>query len=203
MNLAQIYATPIWESSFPDFDSHKESFLKATKTFREENPEGLKRYNTNAYQSPMNMTQVSELSPIYEFATQMGMKAAFDLQFVNCDMYITAAWVNYQDTQSGMQVEHTHQDTFTGVLYLKAPEKSGHLVINNTSLNPLWQGLMLVSKKNKFTAERIRIAPQEGSMLLWPSYLPHSVETNNHDDERISVGFNVICIPKDHVDHTK
>lgn len=203
MNLAQLFTIPIWESPFPDFDIQKELFLQATRSFREKNPEGLNRYNTNAYQSPINMTHVSELSPIYDFAAQIGIKAAFDLQLVNCDTFITAAWVNYHDTQNGMQVEHTHQDTFSGVIYLKAPKKSGHLVINNPALNSLWQGTMLVSKKNKFTADRIRIAPQEGNMLIWPSYLPHSVETNNHDEERISIGFNILCVPKEHVDHTK
>ena len=51
-------------------------------------------------------------------------------------------------------------------------------------------------KKNQFTGESIRIEPLEGNIILFPSYLPHSVETNNHDEERISISFNIIALPK-------
>lgn len=203
MDLLQVFATPMWESQYPLFESHKETFIQAVRKFKKENPEGMLRYNINAYQSPMNMTQVEELSPIYDHCIQMALKASFDLQLVNSDVYLSAAWVNFQDSQSGMQTEHVHQDTFTGVIYLEAPEGSGRLVINNSSFNPLWQGGMLVSNKTKFTADNIRIVPQEGTMLLWPSHLSHSVETNNHDNERISIGFNVVCIPREPVAYTK
>ena len=48
-----------------------------------------------------------------------------------------------------------------------------------------------------FTKEPvIRIEPVEGNIILFPSYLPHSVETNNHDEERISISFNLIALPK-------
>ncbi|NBW70846.1 MAG: hypothetical protein EBR32_05505, partial [Bacteroidetes bacterium] len=42
----------------------------------------------------------------------------------------------------------------------------------------------------------IKIEPEEGSIVIFPSYLPHLVEPNNHDDERISISFNVIALPK-------
>ena len=45
------------------------------------------------------------------------------------------------------------------------------------------------------------IEPEEGSILFFPSYLPHSVTTNNHDEERISISFNVIALPKGSIDY--
>jgi uncharacterized protein (TIGR02466 family) len=89
------------------------------------------------------------------------------------------------------------------VFYLKAPKGSGRLIVTNPGMNPLWQGAMLTDKKNKFNAERLSIDPTEGHILLWPSYLPHGVEPNDHDDERISISFNVIAIPKEQVEYTK
>ena len=59
----------------------------------------------------------------------------------------------------------------------------------------------LTSQKNQFTGESIRIEPIEGNIILFPSYLPHSVETNNHDDERISISFNVIALPKGSIEY--
>lgn len=204
MNLIQVFSTPIWNAELPEFQTNKEKFLKAAKEFREKNPEGVKRSNLGGgYQSPMNLTSVPEFSPLFEFACQMGLKAAFDLQFVNVDAYISAAWVNFNDTRSCINYDHIHTDTFSGVFYLQIPEKSGKLVLNNSGINPLWQGSMLTDKKNKFNSDKIKIDPQEGNIFIWPAYLPHGVEPNDHDEARISISFNIICIPKEHVEHTK
>lgn len=205
MNLLQIYSTPIWETAFPNFHQHQESFLQCIRNFHKTNPESLQRSNAGeGYHSPMNLTKESELVPLFEYVAQMGMKAAFDLDFVNCDVFLTAAWVNIMNSKNSVQFDHIHQDTFSGVLYLQAPTGSGNLMINNPGINSLWQGQMLPSKKNKFTSDRISITPIEGNILLWPSYLSHSVSPNESDDiERISIAFNVICIPTEFVDHTK
>lgn len=204
MNIIQIFSTPIWESSLPIYQDHRENFLKCVHEFRSKNPEGVKKSNLGGgYQSPFNLTNEPALAPLFEFVCQMGRKAAFDLQFVDVDVYLTAAWVNFNDSRSCINYEHVHQDTFSGVFYLQVPEKSGKLVINNQSINPLWQGAMLASNKNKFNSDKLKLEPSEGHIFLWPSFLPHGVEPNDHDDARISISFNVICVPKEKIDHTK
>ena len=205
MNLLQIYATPIWESLFPQFEEHKKSFLDCIYKFQKANPESVQRSNAGgSYQSLMTLTKEPELAPLFEFVSQMGMRAAFDLDFVNCDVFLTAAWVNIMSTTSCVQFEHIHQDTFSGVYYLQAPKGSGNLVLSNPGINSLWQGQMLSAKKNKFTSDKINITPTEGTVFLWPSYLTHAVAPNESNDiERISISFNVICIPKEFVEHTK
>lgn len=204
MNIIQIYSTPIWESEFPDFSEHRDSFIAGSRSFRESNPEGIHKSNLGgSYQSPMNLTTEPSFYPLFEYVAQMARKASFDMQFVECDTYITAAWVNFNDSRSAINYDHVHQDTFSGVFYLKAPSKSGSLVIKNPGLNPLWQGSLLTDRKNKFNSDNLRIEPVEGQIYLWPSYLPHGVEPNDHDDERISISFNVICIPKENVEHTQ
>jgi len=204
MNILQVFSTPVWQSDLPDFSEHRDSFIDSSRAFREKHPDGITKSNLGgSYQSPMNLTTEPAFAPLFEFVAQMGRKAAFDMQFVDCDTYITAAWVNFNDSRSAINYDHVHQDTFSGVFYLKAPEKSGKLVLTNPGLNQLWQGAMLTAQKNKFNADRLRIEPVEGQLYLWPSYLPHGVEPNDHDDERISISFNVICVPKEHVEHTK
>jgi uncharacterized protein (TIGR02466 family) len=193
----------MWESQLPEFSTHKESFLRCVEEFRNQNPEGISKSNINGYQSPMVLTKEPELAPLFEYVAQMGMKAMFDLQFVNCDVYLSAAWANFNEGRNQYNAEHVHQDTFSGVFYLQVPEKSGKLSLTNPGMNTLWQGAMLVDKKNKFNADRLKIEPVEGHIFLWPSYLSHAVEPNDHDETRISISFNVICIPKEQVEHTK
>lgn len=203
MNIIQIFSTPIWNSEFPDFQNKKQTFLETVTDFRAQNPEGIEKSNVVGYQSPMNLTGETELAPLFDYVAQMGVKANFDNQFVDCDVYITSAWVNFNDSRAAYNAEHNHSDTYAGVFYLQVPEKSGALSFTNPGLNTLWQGSMLGQSKNKFTAERLKFEPKEGQIYIWPSYLPHSVLPNDHDDTRISISFNIICIPKEDIPHTR
>ena len=44
---------------------------------------------------------------------------------------------------------------------------------------------------NKLNAEVVNISPQEGLLILFPSYLFHSVKENNSGEERIVISFNI------------
>lgn len=196
MNLISIYSTPLWQSQYPDYKEHKKIFLDVVKKYKEENKETEPRSTIYGYQSPQTLQQVEELRPLFEYICQMGFKAVADLDFVDCDIAITSAWLNINHNRQCMNIEHVHNGVLSGVFYLVSPEESGKLIISNSSLNRMWKGCELTTIKNQYTAENVRFAPEEGSIVLFPSYLPHSVSTNNHDEERISISFNLICLPK-------
>lgn len=201
MNMIPIYSVPMWQSEYPEFEEHKEIFLSAIKQFRENNPVTDKDRKTNivGYQSPKTLHQLDDIRPLFLHICQMAHKACADLDFIECDVAVTDAWVNINDSRQCMNSEHVHGEIFSGVFYLQAPEESGKLVVANPGINRLWKGLDLVNRKNQFTGETIRLEPEEGNIFLFPSFIPHSVETNNHDDERISISFNLIALPKGHI----
>jgi uncharacterized protein (TIGR02466 family) len=204
MNLMPIYSVPLWNSEYPEFEEHKEKFLSAIKEYKEQNPsKKTPRSNVAGYQSPDTLQHVSELCPLFEYICQMGFKACADLDFIDCDIALTSAWMNINDSRQCMNSEHIHGDVFSGVFYLQTPEESGKLCLVNPAINRMWQGCSLTSKKNQFTGESIKIEPVEGNIILFPSYLPHSVETNNHDEERISISFNLIALPKGSINYPK
>ena len=190
-----IYSIPLWNSEYPEFDEHQEIFLNAVRTYKDQNPT-VQKSNIAGYQSPDTLQGLEELRPLFEYLCQIGFKAVADLDFVDCDIALTSAWLNINDTRQCMNGEHVHGDVFSGVFYLQAPEESGKLVLQNPAINRMWNGCALTAQKNQFTGESIRIEPVEGNIILFPSYLPHSVETNNHDEEFISISFNLIALPK-------
>lgn len=197
MNLMSIFSTPIWQTEYPEFEQEKEIILDACKRYKQENPDGEIKSNIGGYQSPKFLHSKEELAPLFNYIAAISNHASEDLNFVERDIFITNSWVNYNDTRQAINTEHVHGDIFSGVFYLKVPENSGKLSITNFGMNQLWTGCKLCPKNNQFTAECARIEPEEGKILLWPSYLPHSVEPNNHDEERISISFNVIVVPKE------
>jgi len=202
MNLMAIYSVPLWQSEYPEFEEHKEIFLSAIRTYKEQNPtKETPRSNIAGYQSPSTLQGVEELRPLFEYICQMGFKSIADLDFIDCDIALTEAWLNINDSRQCMNSEHVHGDVFSGVFYLSAPDESGKLVIQNPAINKMWKGCSLTSQKNQFTGESIRIEPVEGNIILFPSYISHSVETNNHDEERISISFNLIALPKGSINY--
>jgi len=202
MNLMPIYSVPLWQSEYPEFEKHKEIFLTTVKEYKEQNPtRETPRSNIAGYQSPSTLQGVEELCPLFEYICQMGFKAVADLDFVDCDIALTEAWLNINDSRQCMNSEHVHGEVFSGVFYLSAPDESGKLVIQNPAINKMWKGCSLTSQKNQFTGESIRIEPVEGNIILFPSYISHSVETNNHDEERISISFNLIALPKGSINY--
>lgn len=202
MNLMSIYSVPLWQSEYSEFEEHKEIFLNAIKIYKEQNPtKEAPRSNIFGYQSPSTLQGVKELRPLFEYICQMGFNAVTDLDFIECDIAITEAWLNVNDSRQCINSDHVHGDVFSGVFYLQIPKESGKLVVQNPAINKMWDGCKLTSQKNQFTGESIRIEPVEGNIILFPSYLPHSVEPNNHDGERISISFNLIALPKGSINY--
>ncbi len=196
MELVPIYSTPVWMDVFPDFEEHKDNFLSCVRDFKKTNPKSEDKSNVNGFQSSFTLQTQEELAPLFNYVCGMATQATKDLNFVETDVFLTHAWVNFNDSRECMNIEHVHGETFSGVFYLKIPENSGRLVLNNPGINRLWNGCNLTQSKNQFTGEMMKIEPEEGSIILFPSYLPHFVETNRHDDERISISFNIIALPK-------
>ena len=92
---------------------------------------------------------------------------------------------------------HVHSDTFSGIFYVKAPEGSGELVFQNNPLLQMWEGNRFRNKETLTDyVSVLKITPIEGQLILWHSYVTHYVLQNNHDDERISISFNISCVPK-------
>lgn len=196
MQLINIFTTTIWRSEFPEFDKFQEIFLEKIKEFRKNNPESNTHSSVNGYQSPNGIHLMEEFSPLFNYICFMANQSADDLKFKDRDIFITSSWVNIADSKSSMMNFHRHEHTFSGVFYLKFPENSGKLCLVNEGINTMWDGAKLINQKTNLNAESVKIEPSEGEIILFPSYLPHSVETNNHDDERISISFNILMMPK-------
>ncbi len=83
-------------------------------------------------------------------------------------------WFNVMDPGQ-VTAPHHHDENdelLSAVYYLRVPEDSGELV--------LYEG-----------DREVRIAPQEGKLVLFPPSLMHEVTRNNSTELRLSVAFNV------------
>jgi hypothetical protein len=61
MNLMPIYSVPLWQSEYPEFDEHKEIFLNAVRTYKDQNP-SIQKSNIAGYHSPETLTRSTRTS---------------------------------------------------------------------------------------------------------------------------------------------
>ena len=94
---------------------------------------------------------------------------------------IQNCWINF--FEPGLRHStHVHgNSTISGVYYYKTNGNDGDLVIFNPNHNNVL---------NSWESPEIRIKPENGKLVLFPSYLYHEIETNTTQDTRISVAFN-------------
>lgn len=93
-------------------------------------------------------------------------------------------WANINQVGS-RNILHNHKTAqFSAVYYLQA-ENTGGLVFYNAA-----DTMSDCNVGAPFTRQ-YRINPKDGDLLLWPSWVPHEVETNFSDKERINLAFDI------------
>lgn len=197
MNLINVFSVPMWEAYLPNFKNYQSDFLNLVYNLKNETINTSKDDLLNGWQISFNPKQYELLHPAFNFAAQMALKANFDMQFKNCSVFVTSARANILNNRNSCFFSHDHFDTYSGVLYIKAPPGSGNIIFQNPAINTQWQGMELIERRNKFNSRKIKIEPVEGKIYLWPSYLYHEIEPNKHDDERISISFEIVSLPSD------
>jgi uncharacterized protein (TIGR02466 family) len=80
---------------------------------------------------------------------------------------------------------HTHKDDeFSGVYYVQSND-TGDLRFTNPA-NVLGD----CSRTSPFTRD-FSFVPNDGDLILWPSWIPHEVEPNLSNQSRINLAFNI------------
>jgi uncharacterized protein (TIGR02466 family) len=99
--------------------------------------------------------------------------------------YKMTSWIaKFQPGDFAHIHEHGHSD-ISGVFYYKTNEDDGDLVF--TSPNPFLKTSKLFAGTELSWIHK----PIEGKILLFPGWIPHGVKTNETDNTRISISFNI------------
>ena len=104
---------------------------------------------------------------------------------------ITGCWANVLAKGASHRV-HTHPNNFLGgAYYLRAPAGADTINFHD----PRSQSGIIRPPVTELTAEntdQVVVRVKNGTLLLFPAYLQHSVDANASDEPRISISFNVM-----------
>jgi uncharacterized protein (TIGR02466 family) len=100
---------------------------------------------------------------------------------------LVQSWVNYCHTNQYQNIHHHLPNCLSGVYYIKTNGKDGNLRIYPPSIV---MGLDATQATN-LTHNSIEYGPEEGKLIMFPSWMQHSVVANFTNAVRISISFNL------------
>ena len=106
------------------------------------------------------------------------------------DVEITGCWANIHPADKSHQA-HSHPNNYLSAVYYVTVPQGGHRI---TFHDPRYQIHVLTpvfEKINEHNYVYVNSEVEEGLLLLFPSWLTHSVPVNTSNERRISISFNI------------
>ena len=187
-----FFPTPVWANQLENFKDTNEEMYKYIKDKQLLDRNGIKRSNIKGWHSkdfdlndkePQNFIKL--ISPLIE-------QVLIDMEWNNNNqsVKINNMWAII-NTGGSANSRHQHgNSTISGAYYVRAPKNCGDIIFYDPRPAPVyWHPNANVP--NSLNAQVNGINPAEGALILFPSYLDHSVNENLSKEERVVISFNI------------
>jgi len=106
------------------------------------------------------------------------------------DVEITGCWANI--SPPGISHEsHTHPNNFLSAVYYVSVPPGGHQITFHDPRHQIHILAPALEQTNIHNCVTVNSEVEEGMLLLFPSWLIHSVPVNTSNERRISISFNI------------
>ena len=110
----------------------------------------------------------------------------------DCSIYLTQSWINFTEEGQEHYPHHHHNSLVSGVVYLDADKQHDGIIFfrpqnfydRTIHIDPKQ------SELNEFNVSKWDLPVETGDIVLFPSYLRHSVDVKNGKNTRTSLAFN-------------
>ncbi len=191
-----IFPTPIHQFDVNGFDEIQNELIDYAYNLKEKEPEGALVSNRGGWQS-LGFEIDNRDDKLHDFLFNCLNGFPCIKQSVD---FIIFAWININKS-GDYNVKHVHPtNDLSGVIWIKAPKNSGEIVFEAPYLFQAFKELKSYNDEFRNSCnvdQNYYFPPNEGTMLVFPSHLPHRVEENKSNEDRISVSFNIRLINND------
>lgn len=144
-----------------------------------------------AWQSEQTLHQRDELRELVGYIHDTA-RTVLRFLCIGYDAFeITGCWANIYPPGAGHRQHHHPNNFLSGVYYVKT--QAGADTINFH--DPRAQTGIIRPPVTALTAantDQVVVRVEDGTLLVFPAYLHHSVDANGSDGERISISFNIM-----------
>ena len=194
MNKFDLFPVPVFQSTYPDAQSLKETLvplfldIEAKDTmptpYCETGYTSFGKYNV--------LTEMKECSDLLTFIAKQ-VEAVHKEAGLGIELGMRDSWfsINRKYATHG---DHIHlPSTWSGVYYVQAEEDDAKLTFVNKNFESNWP-YTFATNKTPYNSKENQIMPRTGDLWIFPSYLIHRVEEQKRDNERVTIAFNCSTI---------
>ena len=194
-NINLFFSTPVWKSQLSEFKELNKKLYNYITNLKKIDPKGLKKSTIGGWHSP-NFDLNNDEPRLFVNAINPGLSEAFkDMGWdvKNQQIKITGMWSVINKTGAA-NARHIHPNSFlSAAYYVKAPDNCGDIMFHDPRSAAVYRRPK-VSNDNLLNTSEISITPKDGLLVLFPSFLNHSVKPNDSGKERVVVSFNIDLI---------
>lgn len=195
--ILKLFPQPVFKYQVDGYETINKELLDYIYNLYENDKTGVKKSNINGWHSrSFDMKDSGNIPNKFYSHINNCIKDVFknygwvyDLSKIKC----TSMWAII-NKKGNFNIEHTHSNNYlSAAYYVKAPENCGNFKASNPNI--ISRNLYPISKQGtEFNSNTVSIKVNEGDLLIFPAYLPHSVEENKSNDDRVIVSFNIDII---------
>ena len=187
-----FFPTPVWTLQLDNYNSINEQMYKFIKNTQSKDQQGISKSNIKGWHSKDFNMQQNEPKDFIKFILPAIEQVITDMNWEKQkqSININNMWAII-NTGGSANLRHQHgNSTISGAYYVRAPKNSGDIVFYDPRPAPVYTYPKAVNP-NLLNAQVNGISPKEGALVLFPSYLDHSVNENLSNEERIVISFNI------------
>ena len=187
-----FFSTPIWTSKIDNYKKINNMMSNYIYNLQERDPEGIIKSNLKGWHSknfdmkndePKNFIEAIKKN-INETINDMG----WDLN--NQVVTLSNMWAIINKKGAMNQKHHHSNSDLSAAYYVTAKDGCGDIIFYDPRPGKVYKH-PLSNTPNLLNANNNGVSPEPGMLVLFPSYLEHSVNPNMSDHERIVISFNI------------
>lgn len=195
-DIELLFPAPIQISMVETAAAMNPGLLKAVEAIRAKTPNGRPDSWMSTVYTTLNTADQLHRAPQFAALAEIIMSEAqafADSLGINHQDYplrFTGCWFNIYGPKDGQESHNHPNNVISGSYYLKAPEDCSGIMFHS----PMAETMFLPPYReiNALNTSGVEMAVHEGALVLFPSWLKHSVRPSPATDERISISFNFL-----------
>ena len=192
--ILKFFPEPVFKYKLEDFKSLNKELSEYIYKLQAEDKDGIEKSNKGGWHSSnFELTVKSSVQNRFAIIVQKYILKVFNnngWKTENKNIRIKAMWAII-NKNGDFNILHTHPNCYlSAAYYVKAPEKCGKFQIENPNIAKR-NFYPEIKRKNELNLNVAGIEIEEGDLLIFPGYLPHKVSTNESNEDRIVISFNV------------
>ena len=186
-----FFPTPIWITEISDHDNINKELIEFIYNEKKIDPTGKNKSNIKGWHSKSFDLNNQSLKNFLKSITPEIQKATNDMGWDTQTQIvkITSMWSIINKKDSFNERHHHGNSDLSAAYYVNANKDSGDIVFYDPRHAFIFSH-PLASQVNDLNAQIKSITPKSGMLVLFPSYLDHSVNPSHSEKDRIVISFN-------------